>query len=165
MSLYGFYRYRNKPKLNDSVTKTTSTAPSAQEDFTGAEERPVLENPSEDKGSASVVDNQGTIESTPPEEQWTISKTGQITVYTPVNNQLLSSGSALSGESTLPTVSYRVIDNVSGVINEGQLIVVNGKFSGSINFLTSASEGRLDIYSSNEDGIEFSNIEIPVRFK
>ncbi|MDO8265895.1 MAG: hypothetical protein Q7T41_03055 [Candidatus Saccharibacteria bacterium] len=165
LSFYVFDRYKNRQKLNDSVTKTTSSAPSAQDDFTGAEERPVLETPTEDKGSASITDNQGTIESTPSEEQWIVSKTGEITVYTPSVDQLLKSGNTLSGESALSIISYRVIDNISGVINEGKLSVVNGKFSGTISFTTTATEGRLDIYSSKEDGVEFSNIEIPVRFK
>lgn len=148
----------------DSISKTTSTAPSAQEEFTGATERPVLE-PSSEKGEAYVSDNQGQSEIIPDKSQWTTSHSGQIIVYSPSNNQLLQKGDLISGESSLSTVSFRIIDNVSGVISEGQLTVVNGKFSGSVGFSTTATEGRLDIYSSSEDGIESSNIGIPVRFK
>jgi hypothetical protein len=43
--------------------------------------------------------------------------------------------------------------------------VVNGKFSGQITYTTNATAGRIDIFASRADGSEYSNIEIPVRFK
>lgn len=167
LSLGGFFVYKNNNDVQDSTQpeeKTTSTAPSAQEDFTNGGDRPVAATP-EDKGTATVSDTQGQQGTIPDKSQWSTSTTGEITVYTPAKDKLLVNGDIVSGESTLSSVYYRVIDNVSGMISQGQLSVVNGKFSGTVSFTTTAASGRLDIYGALDSGKEFSNVEIPVRFK
>ena len=164
-SVAGFYTYKRLHKPTSTAKdQTTSTAPSAQENFTSNNDRQVATT-SENKGSAGVTDTQGQTSVVTDKSQWTTSKTGEITTYSPAKNALLIKGDTLSGESTLSIVYYRVLDDVSGMITQGQLSVVNGKFSGSIVFNTTASGGRLDVYGTTDSGKEFGNVEIPVRFK
>jgi len=147
----------------DKTSKTTSDAPTAQADFSEGDNR--QPNTNSDSNEGTLTDNQGSIGSIPSQNQWTISPNGSITVYTPNANASLASGSVLSGKSVIPKVSFRLIDNVSGVIAQGDIAVINGNFSGTFNFSTNASEGRLDIFNMREDGTEVNNVEIPVRFK
>lgn len=148
----------------DDNTTSTSTAPTAQNDFSDGDDRRVP-NHSKDEGSEAIItDDQGNVESVPDKSTWTFSSSGEITLYLPAKNALISSGDKLSGQSTLKNVSFRLIDNVSGVIAQGQLNVVNGKFSGIFDFNTTATDGRLDVFGLKNDGVEFGNIEVPIRF-
>lgn len=165
LAVGGYFLYQKIYKKNvDAGDRTTSTAPSAQENFTEGGDRPIATSP-ENKGNAAVADNQGQIATTPDKSLWSTSKTGEITVYTPSKNILLVNGDVIAGESTLNIVYYRIIDEVSGMIAQGQLGVVNGKFSGAISFSTTATNGRIDIYGANDSGKELGNVEVPVRFR
>lgn len=146
----------------DEDAKTTSTAPSAQENFSGGGDRPVY---STDKNEGTVQDNSGNISSVPPKSQWIKSADSSITVYGPAKNSLVKNGESLSGSTSYSQVSFRLIDDISGVIAQGTLSVVNGRFSANINFSTTGTNGRLDVFGVKEDGTELSNIEIPVRFR
>lgn len=141
---------------------TTSSVPSAQADFTGGNDR---QPASSDRNEGIVTDNDGQVSNTPPASQWTKSPDGQITVYSPAQNSILKKGDSLSGESRLQVVSFRLIDDVSGVIAQGSLSVVGGKFSGTFDFSTTATNGRLDVFYMSDDGVEKSNLEVAVRFK
>jgi hypothetical protein len=154
--------YSKKQPNPQAEAKTTSTAPTAQEDFTGGNERPV--NTTE-KNEGTVQDTQGSLATSLDSSKWSSSKDGVITVYEPSKNGLVTGNSSLSGASSLSKVSFRLIDDVSGVIAQGTLSVANGKFSGNFDFSTSGTNGRLDIFSATIDGVESSNIEIPIRFK
>lgn len=145
--------------------KTTSEVATAQDTFTDGELRDAGNTLTEDKGSAVVSDTNGTISNNIDTSNPTVSKTGEISVFTPKNNTLVSSGFTVSGLSKLSIVSYRIIDEVSGVISTGELRVLDGKFSGVLSFSTNASEGRIDFFGTKFDGTEYSNVEIPVRFK
>lgn len=168
-SLLGVYKITRSDTLiqgGDENTKTTSVAPTAQENFSDGTERDPGNSVSENKGSGSIKDSEGGISATATDKStWIKSGTGEITVYSPAKNSIIANGQEISGESTLSTISFRIIDDVSGVIGEGQLIVKEGKFSGSLDFTTSANEGRIDIFAIKTDGQEYSNIEIPIRFK
>lgn len=147
----------------DRNAKTTSKAPTAQEDFTEGNDRQPTTSDRSDEGT--VNDTGGNVSSPPPQSQWTTSTSGAVTVYSPARDTLLANGSNISGKSSASRVSFRLIDNISGVIAQGDLSVVNGNFSGTFNFSTTASEGRLDVFTTRDDGVEGNNIEIPVRFK
>ncbi len=150
------------PGTKDDNAETTSDAPTAQSDFSEGDDR-VIPDSTRDEGT--ITDNQGQINETPNQSSWSLSKTGEIIVYSPYKNSLLRSGDKLTGTSSLSSVSFRLIDDTSGVIAQGQLSVVNGKFSGTFNFSSSAQEGRLDVFATRSDGVEYGNIEVPVRFK
>jgi hypothetical protein len=100
-----------------------------------------------------------TIQST-----WITSASGEITVQQPVANSVLLNGDYLVGTAKVNIVSYTLIDDRVGVVSQGSLNVVNGKFSGSILFTPHSSGGRLDVYSTNGKGVEFNQIQIGVRF-
>lgn len=148
---------------SDKHAQTTSEQPTAQPDFNDGEERDPGNTLREDEGSALIEEGSaanGSIDRSNP----IISKSGQITVFSPQKGANLKSGDLIAGSSKLSRVSYRIIDNVSGVIAQGELKVTDGNFSGKIKFDTPATEGRLDLYATKSDGTEFSNIEIPIKF-
>ena len=159
--------FSSKPAPPEEQAQTTSDIPSAQPDYNGgalAEENKDPGNTErENQGSAVVTDNSGITASNTSEPK--TSATGEVTVYLPLKNATLKTGQEISGTSTLSVVQYRLIDSVSGVIATGSLNVVNGNFSGTLSFSTSASEGRLDIFATRADASEYSSVEIPVRFR
>jgi len=161
IDLYSPYQ---PPTANDEA-KTTSTAPSAQEDFNDGDVRQPGSSLQENEGTGLINDQRGVASTKTNPNNWVTSTSGEITLHSPAKNDLVKTGIEVSGTSTLNNVSYRVIDNVSGVIAEGELIVVNGKFAGILNFNTSATEGRFDLFGTKYDGVEFSNIETPIRFE
>lgn len=150
---------------SDNDAETTSKEPSAQPDFKEGDDRQAGSTIREDEGSATVVDNSGSIDETINKSKPTTSETGEITVYEPVINALVKDQIRIAGTSTLPTVIYRIVDSVSGVVSIGELSVVNGQFSGSLKIDTGAEEGRLDVFARKADGNEFSNVAIPLRFR
>ncbi|MBA3758744.1 hypothetical protein H0X10_03880 [Candidatus Saccharibacteria bacterium] len=156
---------KNSSTAEDDEAKTTSNAATAQADFTDGVDREPGNSLGEEEGSGEIADNNGTIDSSTDTSNPVVSSTGEIKLFSPKKDISISSGHTVSGTSTLFSVSYRLIDNVSGIIASGNLNVVNGKFSGKVNFTTNGTEGRLDIFGTRVDGTEFSNIEIPLRFK
>lgn len=154
--------FYGKPVEGAESAKTTSTATTAQSDFTGGD---VRNDSSSSKNEGVATDNNGQITSVPSKDNWSTSASGNITLYEPSSNSLFTDGSVVSGASTLPVVSYRLIDDVSGMIANGTLKVVGGHFSGMIQFSSNGSQGRLDIFSATDDGVESDSIELPIRFK
>jgi len=147
----------------DETATTTSTAASAQNDFTAGSARKEASKPNINEGT--ITDNNGSTVTPPAENTWVRSSDGSsVIVYSPINNQVLQTGQILSGASTATRVNFRLIDNISGVIAQGTLSVVNGKFSGVSSFKTVASDGRVDIFTSDDQGVESNNVSIPVRF-
>jgi len=149
--------------VQDKNAKTTSTQPTAQSDYTGGSPKG-QSTPTTQSPEATVTDNNGVVSSTPPSSQWTTSPNGVITVYSPAQNSVLKSGDTLSGASSASRIYFRLIDNVSGVIAQGSISVVNGKFSGKFNFSTTATQGRVDVFEQNANGVESSNVSVSVRF-
>lgn len=157
--------YSKPPKGIDDDAKTTSTTPTAQADYTDGNPRDAGNSEQENEGSGTLEDRQGQSSQQTNQSTWSSSASGEIVVKNPGKNSLINSGAEVSGTSNLATVNFRLIDDVSGVIAEGNMNVVNGKFAGVLSFATSANTGRLDIYGVKVDGREFSNVEISVRFK
>ncbi len=145
--------------------ETTSTAETAQSDFTGTDDRMPGNTLDENKGSGGIVDDSGSVGGNIDMSNPIVSSTKEITLYSPKSNASVANGIEVSGNSTLPKISYRIIDNISGVISMGELVVNGGRFAGKLSVETSASDGRIDFYATKQDGVEFSNIEVPVRFK
>lgn len=163
---FGNDTQKNGKKSNedkDRDARTTSDAPTAQEDFTGGNER--QPNSTDKASEGTVTSTDGNISTIPPQGQWTTSPNGVITVYSPANGEITTNGSTISGKTTVLRVSFRLIDDVSGVIAQGDLPVVNGTFSGTFSFSTTGKEGRLDVFSTQHDGTEINNVEVPIRFR
>ena len=150
-------------KNTDQTAKTTSTVPSAQSNFSGNDsEKEPGNSLNENRGSALIEETGGTVAKN---NNPITSSTGEITIYSPSKNSTVKAGTMLSGTSTLPTVTYRIIDSISGEIATGTLTVKDGKFSGKISFDTTATDGRIDIFATRADFSEYSTVEIPIKFK
>ena len=154
--------YGKEPGDNDPGT--TSQVETAQSNYSNGGQREAGSADNDDTGSVGVTDTGGS-DATTDSSNPIISNSGEITVYSPGSNVLIKPGQILSGTSKLNTVSYRLIDDVSGVIATGSLSVVDGRFSAKISFSTGATTGRIDVFGAKADGVEYSNIEIPIRFK
>ncbi|HUD06360.1 MAG TPA: hypothetical protein VMR34_00585 [Candidatus Saccharimonadales bacterium] len=113
-------------------------------------------------GGAIDTNGQAGAETSP--SQWTTSQSGAITVKQPIANGTLQTGDVLSGSATVSQVSFTLIDNDVGVIAQGTLNVINGNFSGTLQFMPKASSGRLDVYSTNSLGVEYNQVQISVNF-
>jgi cytoskeletal protein RodZ len=109
-------------------------------------------------------DTNGSSTASTPSSQWVTSTSGNITVKQPVVNSTLQSGVVLSGTAKVDTVNFRLIDNTVGVISQGTLNVVNGNFSGKINFTAQSSSGRLDVFSTSPSGVELNEVQIAVQY-
>lgn len=144
---------------------TTKSVPVSDPNFTDGTER----DPSPTKGDSSEGGIIDTSDRTPAPSGDTasasVSASGKTTVYQPTSNSVLTSGSTISGKTSNNNISYRLIDDKTGVIGTGSLKVVNGRFSGRFEFNSSGAEGRLDIFSTLSNGKEIDVVEIPVRFK
>ncbi len=164
ISAFFIYKFvvMDDARLVDETAKTTSNEKSAQSDFQSSESRKPVQPTA--KPGVSVNDTSGSAQSNPTSTPL-VSQDGVITVYSPTNNGLFASGTSLTGKASVSKVSYRLIDNVSGVTATGDLAVTNGRFSGEFSFNTNASEGRLDVFTITSGGVEKSIIEIPVRFR
>lgn len=138
-------------KSTENITDASTVPPNKSTDISN---RP---------DEATITDNNGQTTDVTPSDSWSYSKNKSLVVHSPTAQQVLKSGSLLEGSSTSNKISFRLIDNVSGVIAQGDLNVIDGKFSGKFLFSTSANEGRVDIFTINPDGTESNNISIDVR--
>lgn len=110
------------------------------------------------------VDTNGQAIATTPKSEWVTSDSGNITLEQPIANSTLSSGAKVIGTAKSPTVDYRLSDNSIGILTQGTLSVKNGKFSGVLYFTPKATSGQLDIFTTDDRGIELNEIQIGVKF-
>jgi|SRR5665213_2534132 len=150
---------------------TAYTAPSNSQAIKQLPPQPAANNgekksaPSSTINQGTATDNHGAGTVTTPSSEWVTSTSGLLTVQQPTPNSTIKTGVALSGTAKLDQVQYRLTDDQVGVISQGTLSVVNGKFSGSINFHAYASSGRLDVFSSDpNNGREINEVQLPVGF-
>jgi hypothetical protein len=108
--------------------------------------------------SGGVVDQQGNVsDSLPP--------SSDITLQQPSPNSTVQSGDTLSGLANVSTVDFILTDNSVGLIAQGSLNVVNGKFSGTLAFTPHSSTGKLEVFSPNpQTGAEENIIDTDVNF-
>lgn len=160
-------RLKNNEKnsLEEQEATTTSDTPTAQPSFSEGEEREPGNSLNENRGNSVILDTGGSLPANTDTSQPTKSATGEITVYSPAKNAQIKKGHLIAGSSSLPKITYRVIDDISGMIAMGELTVSNGRFSGTIDFETSSKNGRIDIFATRADGSEYSTVEIPITFR
>jgi hypothetical protein len=152
---------------NKSRVASTTTAA-----VTGTKSQPVQNHqsqPSTTTGATNAggaVDQNGKTSGTlPPSSDWVSSTNGDITVQQPSANTTVQSGATLSGLANVSKVSFNLTDNSVGLIAQGTLDVVNGKFSGALQFTPHASSGTLQVYYSNPStGAEEDIINMDVNF-
>lgn len=117
-------------------------------------------------GSGGVIDSRGQVHGqTPPQNQWTTSSTGNITLQQPTSGSSMHSGDTISGLAKVSTVQFILKDNAVGLISQGTLNVENGKFSGIVTFKAHSPTGQLEVYYPNPaTGAEEDIIDINVQF-
>lgn len=116
--------------------------------------------------SGGVVDKSGQTSGTvPPSTQWVSSNSGRITLQQPSAGSVVRSGDLLTGLAQINNVHFILIDNSVGLISQGNLTVVNGKFSGALQFISHSNSGKLEVYYPNPtNGAEEDIVEINVSF-
>lgn len=94
-----------------------------------------------------------------------LSSTKAITLSSPTDGAKIVNGSVVSGMATVGVVYYRIKDDIRGVIGQGTLSVIDGKYSGVLAVSSSGAEGTFEVYSLNAStGAEENNIKIKVTF-
>ncbi|MGH7195069.1 MAG: hypothetical protein ACREJM_16270, partial [Candidatus Saccharimonadales bacterium] len=90
---------------------------------------------------------------------------GNITLQLPSPNSTIKTGDSITGLAKVSTVQFILTDNSVGMIAQGNLKVVNGKFSGTLQFTPHSSSGKLEVYYPNPtNGAEQDIVEINVNF-
>lgn len=145
---------------NPVVETTPDTSDKAAGD--DPEKSPSITNSASNQSGATDTNGQAQPNSNDP-SQWIVAKSGNITVKQPLTNATLKPGGSLIGSAKVGEVYYRLIDNKVGVVAQGTLSVNSGNFSGNLQFQTSATDGRLDVYSLGIDGSEINEIQIAVK--
>ena len=77
--------YSSKDVAKTDEAKTTSTVGTAQENFTSNSDRVAAPTPT-DRGSGGIADTQGQDATSSDNSNWTVSDSGEITVYKPQKN-------------------------------------------------------------------------------
>ncbi len=157
------YAYtKPKPKISPTPTSTITSLPSQPASNNG--EKKNQSSTSANKGNAT--DNQGQVSTpiTTSPSQWLSSASGVIIVKQPISGGTIKSGAELAGTAKAAKVQYRLIDNQAGVISEGFINVVGGNFSANVNFTSHGSSGRLDVFTSDDNGVESNEVQVPVNF-
>jgi hypothetical protein len=145
-----------------STAKTTSKALTAQNNYSAGTSRPNSASTGNSQGG--VVDTKGRDVNNASNSQSTPPSSAAITLTSPATGATVMPGDTVSGKASVSMVMFRLIDNDAGVIAQGQMTVVDGKFSGTLRFQPKSSTGQLDIYSTNSLGAEENEIQIPVQF-
>jgi hypothetical protein len=163
---FGSIKYHDdnlKTKNNLAVTKPQSVIKIKASTST-PQSPTVASNTSSNPGG--VVDKNGqTTGSLPPSSDWVSSASGAITLQQPSPNTTVQDGDTISGTASVSNVSFILTDNSVGLIDQGNLNVVNGKFSGLMEFQAHSSSGKLQLYYPNpSNGAETDIIEIDVNF-
>jgi len=158
---YFIYLKSTTPTVKDTSSTTPSTAKTAQSTYSDGGAHSQAES---NNSTSPAIDQKGQATNT-PSSTWTTSKSGLITVKQPAANSTLKSGATLSGSSQTSSVSYTLADNVTGVLSQGTLSVVNDNFSGTLVFLAKGTTGQLNVFSLDPTtGAEINTITIPVGF-
>jgi hypothetical protein len=151
----------SKPHITQNPSASITSLPTQQKPSTSnkASTAPNSVN----QGTATDTKGQNSDVST-PSSQWTQSQSGLITVKSPAYGTTVKSGDQLLGSAQENQVQFRLIDDQAGVIAQGFLTVVNGNFSGNLNFSPHSNSGRLDVFTTGPTGEEVNEAQVPVKF-
>jgi len=154
-------RHHDKKNLNLAANNSSQTPVKGATSKPTPHQATTTNNPT---GQGGVVDKNGqTSGSLPPSSQWVSSTSGNITLQQPSPNTTVKSGDTLSGLAKVSSVQFILTDSSVGLIAQGNLSVVNGKFSGTLQFTPHAGSGKLEVYYPNPaNGAEEDIITIDV---
>jgi hypothetical protein len=156
-----YFVFKNKPHVTTSLNPTISHL-QASNPSSNSESRSSSQSNGVSQGTASDTHGQSSVGTSA--SQWTQSQSGLITVKSPSYGSTIKSGDQLAGSAQENQVQFRLIDDQAGVIAQGFLSVVNGNFSGTLNFTSHGSTGRLDVFTTGPAGDEVNEAQVPVKF-
>ena len=89
-----------------------------------------------------------------------------IVISSPKTDSTVTNGTKLEG--TAPTnyasVSYRIQSDERGMVGQGELKIVNGKFSGTIGSGGATGAGLIEVFVIDANGREQKHTKVAVRF-
>ncbi len=106
--------------------------------------------------------------------QAVVSNSGNIKVFAPFTNDLISNPFKLEGEARVfeNVLNFRLSDVSGNIISEGNLtadakdVGKFGKFEAKVEFSKTSDVGTLEVFSlSPKDGSEINMVEIPLNFE
>lgn len=123
-----------------------------------------------DEVEVVVQDNQSptptptTTSSIPAAEQQ--ASTG-ITITSPVSNAVIKGGTKLEGSapSGYRTVSYRLQSDDRGLVGQGELALVNNKYSGTVSAGGASGNGFIEVFVVDVNGREIKHTKVVVRYE
>lgn len=140
-------------KDSTGTLKTTSTGSSRQN------------NASSGSSQGGVVDSNGIVSvpvPVPADNSGISSDSGLITLKSPIAKAKLTSGDEISGLAAVDKIQYRLVDTVAGVVSQGGLNVVDGRFAGKVYFNQYSNSAVLVVYSFDALGREKNEIQVSV---
>jgi hypothetical protein len=150
------YHQHHKPVHTYPVPKGTTSKPTVHQ----------VTTQNNSTGQGGVVDKNGQAAGAlPPASKWTSSDSGTIILQLPSAGTTIKSGDSLVGLAKVDNVQFILKDDTVGLIAQGNLKVVDGKFSGVLQFTPHAGTGKLEIYYPDpQNGAEKDIIDIDVSF-
>jgi hypothetical protein len=149
------------------VVKSGKPTPTPLSNVSGSSspDSKTLTNNNGTSNSGASTDTGGTAVATTNQNQWVVSQSGNITLKQPIADSTLQNGATITGSATnISQVSFRLIDNKVGVIDQGTLNVTNGNFSGILYFKPQATSGQLDVFSTDSNAVEINEIQESINF-
>jgi hypothetical protein len=160
----GFIYFKPKPEIprQPIPTATIKNLPAQPNPASG--DKNVQSATGSTKGTAKDLHGQPSNNASTDPSNWAQSKSGNLTLKQPLSGGLISDGANVTGSANVGKVQYRLIDDQSGVISQSSINVVDGNFAATISYQHKGSTGRLDVFSTNPDGTEINEVQIPVKF-
>lgn len=119
--------------------------------------------------SVGAQDNQTPTPSpiqTPPGQTPAAESSTDIVITSPTNNQTIKAGTKLEGTApNVRTVNYRMQSDDRGLVGQGELAVINNKFSGTLVSTGVAGTGFLEVFVIDTQGREQKHAKVEVNFQ
>lgn len=118
--------------------------------------------------AAEVNDNQTPTPSviqTPPGQTPAAESSTAITITSPAAGARNSGGTKLEGTApNVRTVNYRIQSDDRGLIGQGELAVINGRYSGSVAVNGASGSGFIEVFVFDTEGREQKHSKVEVNF-
>lgn len=119
--------------------------------------------------SIGIQDNQTATPSpiqTPPGQTPAAESTTAIVITSPSSGGTVKAGTKLEGTApSVRTVSYRIQSDDRGLVGQGDLAVVNNKFSGTLAATGVAGSGFVEVFVVDTQGREQKHAKVEVSFQ
>ncbi len=163
--LYYFAHHNSKANtgLTNSTKQTIKSAESSPSSQPSSTSMPGASKSLNTGGS--INENGQAVSNLPPSSDWATSSSGAITLQEPTVNTVLSNGDTITGLANVSNISFILSNSSVGLIDQGNLSVVNGRFTGKLDFTSTSKLGTLQVYYPNPtNGAEEDMVEIDVSF-